>query len=105
MVHISHRVLNLHGHTRVKFSDNEGAIMFHDAIRDSPIKFVRRDGPEGAVESFRPLPPHIQRRGAALHPVYGGLRNHALTAAETIKQVHRSHAPPSRTPSLLWDAL
>lgn len=54
------------------------------------IKYVKRDGTDGVVESFRPRSPQIKRRGAALHPVYAAVQKHALSDGETIKHVYRA---------------
>lgn len=88
---VSVRVLDFHDHVTAKFTDAEDALMFHDAIRALPMVFVKLDGAEDTVEAFRPRPPHIKRRGAAFHPVYGVLQRH------DIKQVHRTRGPQPHT--------
>lgn len=58
---------------------------------------MKRDGCAGMVESLRPRPPHIKRRGAAVHPVYEALQKHALSASEATKQVYGALGPQPYT--------
>lgn len=52
-------------------------------------KFTQRDGFQTTVDPFRPKPPHIKRRGAALHKIHDVLSTE-FAPNEKIKHVHRT---------------
>lgn len=91
------RILDFHDHVTSTLDDTDAAIQFHSGIDAHAVKYVKRCGEDGKVESFRHRPPHIKRRGAALHTVYALLDGKARTGEENIKQVHRSRGPQPYT--------
>lgn len=97
------RIMDFHDHVTVNFDNVDDAIRFHEGAEDLGVKFTRRDGSESSAEPFRPKPPHVKRRGSALHPVCTLLYdNKVLVADEAIKRVHRERGA---SPFTLYYAL
>lgn len=96
------RILDFHDHVTATFDDVDDAIQFHDGMVGREVKYAKRDGTDGQVEPLRPRPPHIKRRGTALHPVYEVLDREVVTSEEKIKQVHRTRGS---TPYTMYYAM